>query len=585
MAREQEIGSILLADCGTVMTKAVLLDRVGGQYRFVAQGRALTTAHGPWNDVSVGIRHAVEEITEITGRTFFDGTGRLVFNGAAENRAGDTFTATVSASEPLQVMLGGLVQDLSLSSAERAAAGTYSRVRGTVSSQDRGLLSDEDLVQRVREVSPDVICIAGGVEGGAARPVLELVESAALACALMEPEVRPYMVYAGNSQLRQRVVKIVGGRADLRVADNVRPTLETENLVGARSELEQLYLQDKMSRLPEIDAVEEWSPVELVPTARAFGRLVEYLWHLGDPSRGVLGVDLGAANTTLAAVFDERLSLTISSDLGIAFGGRDLMDQQGSRVLSRWMPEEMTEEEMVALLVNKEIRPTAIPQVEREVWFEQALARAVIRETRRVAEPGWRPAEAQPYPDLMPLCDTIVISGGALTHAPRPGQIALVVLDALEPIGVTTFVLDLQGLAPLFGSVAAVKPLAAVEALDTGGFTNLATVVTPVGRARRGDTVLRVRMQYEDESSLSVEVHYGELEVLPLPPDQEAVLELRPSRNFDVGFGGPGKGGKRRVNGGLVGLVIDARGRPLRLDGDDERRRTQMKRWLWDMGG
>jgi hypothetical protein len=60
---------------------------------------------------------------------------------------------------------------------------------------------------------------------------------------------------------------------------------------------------------------------------------------------------------------------------------------------------------------------------------------------------------------------------------------------------------------------------------------------------------------------------------------------LHPSRQFDVGLGGPGKAGKRRVSGGLVGLIIDARGRPLRLSGEADRRQSQMQQWLWDVGG
>ena len=55
MSEEQHLGSILLTDCGTVMTKAVLLDQVAGQYRFVAQGKAPTTAEYPWSDVTAGI--------------------------------------------------------------------------------------------------------------------------------------------------------------------------------------------------------------------------------------------------------------------------------------------------------------------------------------------------------------------------------------------------------------------------------------------------------------------------------------------------------------------------------------------------
>ncbi|MFQ6102364.1 MAG: glutamate mutase L [Anaerolineae bacterium] len=585
MATEQQIGSILLADCGTAMTKVVLLDRVGEQYRFIARGEAPTTAEYPWFDVAAGIHHAAEEITAVTGQDFFDGSGELTIPELSGRQGVDALAATVSASQPLQVVVGGLVRDMSAASAERAAAGTYSLVKAILTGESRGILKDEDIVHAVHDAAPDVICIAGGTEGGAETPVLELVRTAALACSLLDPERRPCLLYAGNSRLRQRVVKTVEGRAELRVADNVRPILTEENLLSAQTELETLYL-NKMGLLPGIETVSEWSSAPLTPTARAFGRLVEYLWHLGDPSKGVLGIDVGAANTTVAAVFDERLFLTVRSGLGVAFGGEKLLQKQGAETITRWLPEPMSGDEVRGLLINKEMRPTSIPQVERELWLEQALAREAIRTTLKVAHPGWKPGVAQPYPHLLPLCDTIVVSGGVLTHAPRPSQAALIVLDALQPIGVTTLVLDRYGLAPLLGSAAAVKPLAAVEALDGGSLVNLATVVTPVaGRARRGDIILKVQATYDDNSALSVEVRYGDMEVLPLLPGQQAVLELQPLRYFDVGLGGPGKGGKRRVSGGLAGLIIDARGRPLCLPSDPERRQAQVQRWRWDVGG
>lgn len=580
---EQHIRSILLADCGTVMTKVVLLDRAGGQYRFVARGEAPTTAEYPWSDVAEGIRHAVEQIQKVTGRDFFDATGNLI-SPELDRQGVDVFAATASASQPLQVVLGGLVRDLSVASAERAAAGTYSLVKAIVAG-DGSCSSDEERVRTIREVASDVICIAGGIEGGATTPVLELVDAAALACSLIEPELRPSLLYAGNSHLRRQVVDIVGERAELRVADNVRPTLTEENLLSAQAELDALYLQEKMQRLPGIDTVSGWSSTPLIPTARAFGRLVQYLWHLGDSSKGVMGVDVGGANTTVAAVFDGQLFLTVRGDLGAAFGGEQYLQKRGADTVTRWMPEPMSSDEARGLFINKEMRPVSIPQEPRELHLEQSLAREAIRAALQVARPGWSPGAAQPYPHLLPLCDTIVVSGGILAHTPRPGQAALIVLDALEPIGVSTLVLDAYGLAPALGNVAALKPLAAVEALDGGGLVNLATVVTPVGRAHRGDTILKMQVLYDDGSKFGVEVCYGDLEVLPLAPGQQAVLELQPLRHFDVGLGGPGKAGKRRVSGGLAGLIIDARGRPLRFPSDPEQRQTQMRQWLWDMGG
>jgi len=585
MAEEQPIGSILLVDCGTVMTRATLLEQVAGQYRLVARGEAPTTVEYPWSDIAAGIRHAVEHISVSTGRRFFEPSGDLITPQLRRQQGVDAFAATVSASQPLQVVLAGLVRDLSVASAERAAAGTYSTIKAKLASDGRdGGQSEGENVHTICDAAPDVICIAGGVEGGAAEPVLSLVETATLASSLIEQSARPRLLFAGNSRLRQRVVQMVGKRAELSVADNVRPTRTEETLLSAQAELDELYVQEKLERLPGFETVSKWSAVAPKPTARAFGQLVQYLWRLGDGSKGILGIDVGAASTTVAAVFDGRLFTTIRGDFGVTFGGEGMIQEHGAETVTRWLPEPVSADEAHGVLINKEIHPTSIPQDVHELWLDQALAREAIRTTLELARPGWEPGAAQPYPHLLPLCDTIVVGGSVLAHAPRPGQAALTVLDALEPIGVSTLVLDAHGLAPALGIVAEVKPLAAVEVLDSGAFVNLATVVAPVGRARRGETILKVHVTY-DEGKFSAEIGYGDLEVLPLPPGQQAVLELRPLHNFDVGLGGPGKAGKLRVNGGLAGLIIDARGRPLHIPGNTEQRQSQMQQWLWDVGG
>jgi len=585
MAGDQRIGSILVADCGTHMTKAVLLDRVDGQYRFVARGESPTTLEAPWHDLTAGIRHAVEQISDVTGRRFFDEDGELISPEQAGHQGVDAFAGTVSAGPPLKIVLGGLVRDLSVMSGLRAAAGTYSQVGAVLAADGKGSLSDQERVTRIRRADPDVICIVGGTDGGAKAPVLELVEVATWAAALQRSGQSPHILYMGNSKLREPVANIVDGKAELHVADNVRPSVEREDLSSAQAELDKIYVREKLGSLPGVDTVEEWSTVPLVPTARALGRVVEYLWHLGDPDRGVIGLDLGAANLTLAAVFDGQLSLSVRSDLGMAYCGEYVMKKRGVEAITRWLPEAVTEDEALGYFVNKQVHPLTIPQEVREQWLDYAVAREAIGMALEAAQPGWRPtAVSASKGKAMPLCDTILVSGSLMAHAPRPGQAALTVLDALQPVGVSTLVLDAHSLAPALGNVALIEPLASVEVLDNGAFVNLATVVTPVGGARTGDTVLRVRVTYQGGSSFGVDVRYGALEVLPLLPGQQADLELKPLHRFDVGFG-PGRSGKRRVNGGLVGLIIDARGRPLRLPRDNRKRREQIKRWLWDVGG
>jgi hypothetical protein len=80
------------------------------------------------------------------------------------------------------------------------------------------------------------------------------------------------------------------------------------------------------------------------------------------------------------------------------------------------------------------------------------------------------------------------------------------------------------------------------------------------------------------------EIRMGQLVVLPLAQGEKARLTLRPERGIDVGFGGPGQAGALRVAGGAIGLIIDARGRPIFMPKDPDRRRELNQKWLWDIG-
>ena len=68
----------MVADCGSSFTRVSLLERVQTGYCFVAHAKAETTAEPPWSDVSLGVRHAIEQITETTRRALLDDTGALL---------------------------------------------------------------------------------------------------------------------------------------------------------------------------------------------------------------------------------------------------------------------------------------------------------------------------------------------------------------------------------------------------------------------------------------------------------------------------------------------------------------------------
>ncbi len=60
---------------------------------------------------------------------------------------------------------------------------------------------------------------------------------------------------------------------------------------------------------------------------------------------------------------------------------------------------------------------------------------------------------------------------------------------------------------------------------------------------------------------------------------QSAEITVTPARGFDVGAG-KGREVKRVVQGGVAGVIIDARGRPLQLPTEDTPRVEKLKEWL-----
>jgi hypothetical protein len=251
----------------------------------------------------------------------------------------------------------------------------------------------------------------------------------------------------------------------------------------------------------------------------------------------------------------------------------------------RWLPFEIPEGDLHDYLSNKALHPSTIPIEPVELHLEYALARQAIRTAIGLARPSWPAVRGQSGAEAMPALEPILASGGALARCPRAGYTVLVLLDALQPSGVSTLVVDPYSLMPAMGAAAGVLPMAAVQVLESGSFVSLATVVSPVGTGRFGRPVLRLRLDREGGGeAVEGEVRLGQLVVIPLGQGQHARLTLRPERGFDVGFGGPGRAGVLRVAGGAVGLVVDARGRPLRLPVDAVRRVELIQKWMWDLG-
>jgi uncharacterized protein (TIGR01319 family) len=476
----------------------------------------------------------------------------------------------------------GLLPDVSVESARRTAMQSYIQVVDTLSLGDRR--REDQMLDAVLNARPELIFITGGTDNGASDAVMKLAETVALACHLLpNSNTRLRVLYAGNPALAEKVDALLGGMALVTTAPNVQPELGEEVLGPARHALAEIFESIRTTQIGGFGEIAQRAGGHILPTAQAAGQTIRFLSRTYGARKAALGVDAGSASTVVAAAFDGDLTLRVRPDLGLGVNAAAALNEPGLDEFQRWLPFEASDEAVREFVLNKAAYPHTLPADEHDLYFEYALARHVIRAAVRGARPQWRAARAA-RPDLLPWFDCIVGSGATLGRAPKPGLAALLLLDALQPAGVTDLLLDANHLAAALGAIAYQNPTAVAQLIDTGALLHVGTSVSLLGRARPGDVVGQARLQYAQGGEVKADIRFGALEVLPLPPGQSGKLTLQPRRGFDFGFGA----GARKtipVEGGAVGVILDARGRPITFPAPAEKRYETVQNWLWKMSG
>lgn len=572
--------TILAADFGTATTRVSLFDVVEGTFRYVASGEAPSSIEPPYLEASEGMRHALADLQAITGRAMLDEASRLIMPATADGSGADVFVVTASGGPAVRAVLVGLLPDGSLDSARRLAASSYISVLDAFSLGDRR--REEQQVDALLAAKPNLIIIAGGTDGGARDAVLKLAETVGLACQLLAQESRPNVVYAGNAALQEEIVALLANGAIVSTAPNILPELGAASPAPARAELARVLQELRLSQIGGFRDLTGYAGGQILPTAQAEGNVVRYVSRALETKNGILSVNVGSASTSVAAAFDGELYLNVRPDLGVGVNAAAVLAETSPENLARWIPQEIAQDALHDFIFNKSVRPHTIPADPMDLQLEQALAREVLRAGLRTARSGWPHSAPGVRADLLPWCDLIVGGGAVLGQAPRPGASALLLLDALQPAGVATLLLDAHHVLAALGAAAHVNPLAVVQAFDSS-FLTLGMAIAAVGAARPEAVVCQAKLVYENGTDLTVDVKAGSLEILPLPLGQDARLTLKPRSGIDVGFG-PGRSKTFEVTGGAVGVMIDARGRPIAFPKTPEKRFEMLQEWNLKIG-
>ena len=551
---------VIVVDVGSTTTKALLFG-LDEEWRLLQRGEAATTVEAPYEDVMVGVQRSVQMLQERCGFALIDDTApgfALISDG---------FLATSSAGGGLQMVACGNVAKISVESAERAAMGGGA-ILLDVFSLDDGRDQFQRL-ERLRTLRPDMILISGGIEGAKITSfVTEMCDF------IRTSKPRPKfgythalpVIYAGTSSASDIVDDLLGDGFVVRKVPNLRPDFDRENLEPTRQMIHELFIEHVMSNAPGYGQLQTRVSLPLMPTPTAVGEILSL--YAAKRKVNVLCVDIGGATTDVFSVVHGMYVRSVSANYGMSYSIGQVASVAGEGNVHRWIPVPMSTEEMLNRLANKLLFPVTIPAEKEDLWVEQAAAREALRlsfedhlaiakvqEKRSLFASTLSRAEREI--DIAEF-DLIIGSGGVLSNAPDRGQSAAMMLDAFQPMGVTELMVDSVFMLPHLGSFAQMDQAGAMNILEKDCLLPLGTSLVPQGQLERGKLGLTIRGESSSGQSIEASVNGGDLTVCPLASDETATIDI----SVHNGLRWLGET-SITVRGGVVGIIMDLRGRPL----------------------
>ena len=603
--KPEDIKVILATDCGSTTTKAILIEYRDGEYRLIVRGEAPTTVEAPFEDVTMGVLNAIGEVEELSGRKLLDEKNKII-NPGKDGVGTDIYISTSSAGGGLQMMVAGVVRSMTAESAERAAMTAGAIVMDVIASNDKRLPHEQ--IERIRHLRPDMILLSGGIDGGTTTHVVELAEliSAADPKPRLGSGYNLPVIYAGNIDARDAVQGTLGNKTALDIVDNLRPVLERENLIPAREKIHDLFMEHVMAQAPGYSKLMTWADAAIMPTPGAVGLIIKTISDLENIE--VVGVDIGGATTDIFSVFRPEgaegiFNRTVSANLGMSYSVSNVFAEATLPNVMRWVPFDMDERDLRNRIKNKMVRPTTIPQMLEELVLEQAIAKEALRlafiqhksfatvlkgvqQQRTIADAFEQTTSGATLVNMMSL-DMLVGSGGVLSHAPRRQQAALMLIDAFLPEGITRLAVDSIFMMPQLGVLSTLHKKAATEVFNKDCLIHLGTCVAPVGEGKPDKDVVSYKIELPGGKKEEGVIKFGQLKLIKLGIGDDglpmkAKAEFHPARGFDLGNG---KGNKIEgmISGGVVGVVIDGRGRPFNLPAEAKVRVEKLKEWMLEM--
>ena len=316
---------VLVAEIGSTTTVVNAFHRLDEKMPiFLGQGQAPTSVLQ--GDVCVGLQGAVDDLCRRQGWSDIQY---------------DAMLATSSAAGGLRMTVHGLVYDMTVRAAREAALGAGANLHQVTA----GIMQEEDL-EDLQDLNPNLILIAGGTDYGERRTALENAKL------IRELNLNVPVIYAGNVQNQARIQKLFADApAELYVVENVYPRLDDLNIEPARRVIHDVF-EKHIVHAPGMERVRTMVNGSIIPTPGAVMECAKLLYEqVGD----LVVLDVGGATTDIHSVTEgseEIASIqlspepmakrTVEGDLGVFVNARSMAKQIGMYNLEKEIGQDPT---------------------------------------------------------------------------------------------------------------------------------------------------------------------------------------------------------------------------------------------------
>ncbi|NBI06730.1 GlmL-related ornithine degradation protein [Senegalia massiliensis] len=355
--------NVLVAEIGSTTTVINAFNGIfSSQPKFIGQGQAATTVDE--GDVNIGLNNAIEN---------------LKGNLNIETIEYDKLVATSSAAGGLRMTVHGLVYDMTVRAAKEAALGAGANIHQVTA----GKIRRTD-INKLKEIKPNIILIAGGVDYGERDTSIYNAEKIA------DLKFDVPVIYAGNIENQEEIKLIFEDYpGKLYIVENVYPKIDKLNIEPTRKVIQDVF-EEHIIHAPGMKKVKEMVNGHIMPTPGAVMTASKLLKEdIGD----LITLDVGGATTDLHSVTEgseevNRILIspeplakrTVEGDLGVYVNMKNIVDRIGKDTLSNKLS--ISTEELDDLIENHKPIPTK--DLEKK-FVEELTKEAVITSVKRHA--------------------------------------------------------------------------------------------------------------------------------------------------------------------------------------------------------